>query len=400
MSSRLTAKSVENAKPGTSRREVSDGGSGLFLIVQPSGHKSYAVRFRVNGIPRKLTLPAGLTLHEARQQAAAAMNEAQRGNDPTKAKKIAKQEREIAKANTFAAVALLYLNTEKVRRLRTAYQIKDRLTRLAFPLIGDKPIAELRRTQITTALDHIEINNGAVIADRTLSDISCVLKFHAKRSDDYMLPIVPGMNRTSKSERARKRTLTDDEIRKLWATGDRYAQFLLLTAARRDEAAALPWKEIDGNVWILPSARNKTKKYDLLRTLPKAAMEILPSRGHDDEYVFGLAPDRPLVAFSRIKKQLDAKSGVTGWTLHDLRRTARTLMSRAGVNTDHAERVLGHVIGGIRGVYDRHEYQDEKAHALEALAAEIEKILNPPTGDVAHINEEREKRKARKRQRA
>jgi len=401
---RLTAVRVANAKPGLKRQEISDNGSGLFLVVQPSGHKSWAVRFRVNGIPRKLTLPAGLTLHEARQQAAAAMNEAQRGNDPTKAKKIAKQEREIAKANTFAAVALLYLNTEKVKKLRTAYQIKDRLTRLAFPLIGDKPIAELRRTQITTALDHIEINNGVVIADRTLSDISCVLKFHAKRSDDYMLPIVPGMNRTSKSERARKRTLTDDEIRKLWATGDRYAQFLLLTAARRDEAAALPWKEIDGNVWILPAARNKTKKYDLLRTLPKAAMAILPPRSHDDEYVFGLAPDTPLVAFSRIKKQLDAKCGITErWTFHDLRRTARTLMSRAGVNTDHAERVLGHVIGGIRGVYDRHEYQDEKAHALEALAAQIEKIVNPPTGDVADINEEREKRekrKARKRQRA
>jgi integrase len=218
-----------------------------------------------------------------------------------------------------------------------------------------------------------------------------------------MLPIVPGMNRTSKSERARKRTLTDDEIRKLWATGDRYAQFLLLTAARRDEAAALPFKEIHGNVWILPAARNKTKKYDLLRTLPKAAMAILPPRGQDDEYVFGLAPDTPLVAFSRIKKQLDAKCGITErWTFHDLRRTARTLMSRAGVNTDHAERVLGHVIGGIRGVYDRHEYQDEKAHALEALAAQIEKIVNPPTGDVADINEEREKRekrKARKRQR-
>jgi len=208
----------------------------------------------------------------------------------------------IAKANTFAAVALLYLNSEKVKRLRTAYQIEDRLTRLAFPLIGDNPVADLKRTQIVAALDHIEHTNGAVIADRTLSDISCVLKFHAKRSDDYMLPLVPGMNRTSKTERARDRVLTDDEIRKVWATGNRYARFLLLTAARRDEAASMQWKEITGSDWMLPAARNKTKK-DLIRPLSKAAMAILPSRGHDDEYVFGLAPDTPLVALAGLRSR-------------------------------------------------------------------------------------------------
>jgi integrase len=384
MTKRLSAKAVENAKPGTARREISDGASGLYLIVQPSGHKSWAARFRVNSIPRKLTLPASLTLHEAREQAAAAIKEAHRGNDPTKAKKIAKQEREIAKANTFAAVALLYLNSEKTKKLRTVDQVRDRLTRLAFPLLGDKPIADLKRSQITAALDHIEHTNGATIADRTLSDISCVLKFHARRVDDYVLPLVPGMTRTSKTERARDRILTDDEIRKLWATGNRYAQFLLLTAARRDEAAAMQWKELDGNNWMLPAARNKVKR-DFIRPLSKAAMAILPPRGHDNEFVFGLAPNTPLVAFSRIKQQLDAKSGVTGWTFHDLRRSARTLLSRAGINADHAERCLGHVIGGVRGTYDRHEYQNEKAHAFEALAHQLELITNPPKGNVSPL---------------
>jgi integrase len=381
---RLTAKAIENAKSGTARREISDGASGLYLIVQPSGHKSWAARFRVNGIPRKLTLPAGLTLHEAREQAAAAIKEAQRGNDPTKAKKIAKQEREIAKANTFAAVALLYLTSEKTKKLRTAYQIEDRLTRLAFPLIGDKPIADLKRSQITAALDHIERINGATIADRTLSDISCVLKFHARRADDYVLPLVPGMNRTSKTERARDRILTDDEIRKLWATGNRYAQFLLLTGARRNEAAAIQWKEIDGNAWTLPSARNKVKT-DLVRPLSVAAMAVLPPRGHDNEFVFGLAPNTPLCGFSLLKTRLDAKSGISGWTLHDLRRTARSLMSRARVPSDHAERVLGHVLNGVRGIYDRHDYYAEKAHALEALAHQIDLIVNPPKGNVRQM---------------
>jgi len=135
---------------------------------------------------------------------------------------------------------------------------------------------------------------------------------------------------------------------------------------------------------MLPAARNKVKR-DFIRPLSKAALAILPPRGHDDEYVFGLAPDTPLVAFSRIKAQLDAKSGVTGWTFHDLRRTARTLMSRARVPSDHAERCLGHVIGGIRGTYDRHEYEGEKARALEALAHEIALIIDPPKGNVRQL---------------
>src|SRR6516225_4430595 len=129
-SQRLTALRVTNAKPGVTRQEISDGGSGLFLVVQPSGHKSWAVRFRVNGTPRKLTLAAGLTLHEAREQAAAAIKEAQRGNDPTKLKKIVKQERAVAAANTFEAVAQLYLNSDKTKKLRTADQVRDKLGRL------------------------------------------------------------------------------------------------------------------------------------------------------------------------------------------------------------------------------------------------------------------------------
>ena len=68
---------------------------------------------------------------------------------------------------------------------------------------------------------------------------------------------------------------------------------------------------------------------------------------------------------------------MTGWTLHDLRRTGRSLMSRAGVDADHAERCLGHVIGGVRGTYDRHAYHAEKKRAFEMLAAQIDRIVHP-----------------------
>src|SRR6516165_4932320 len=383
MSKRLTALAVENAKPGTSRREISDGGhNGLHLIVQPSGHNSWAVRFRVEGEPRKLTLAAGLTLHEAREQAAAAIKEAQRGIDPTKAKKAAKQERLIAAANTFAAVAELYLDRKAKAKMRSIDQLRYRLSRLVFPQIGDKPIADLKRSQIMAALDHVEHHHGPFSADLCLSDISCVLKFHALRDDEYRLPLVPGMKRVSAKDRARDRVLTDAEIKAVWDTGNKFAQFLLLTTARRTEAAGMKFDELDGNVWTLPAARNKTG-VDLIRPLSKAAMAVLPKR--EGEFVFGNPPDRPLQSFSLLKKNLDKASGVTGWRLHDLRRTARSLMSRAGVNSDHAERCLGHVIGGIRGVYDKHQFHAEKAHALEALAHQITLIVNPPKGNVRQL---------------
>ena len=76
------------------------------------------------------------------------------------------------------------------------------------------------------------------------------------------------------------------------------------------------------------------------------------------------------------------------WTLHDMRRTARSLMSRAKVPTDHAERALGHVIGGVRETYDRHEYLDEKRQAFDALAGLVALILDPPAENVVRLNRE------------
>jgi integrase len=137
-------------------------------------------------------------------------------------------------------------------------------------------------------------------------------------------------------------------------------------------------------VWTLPASRNKAK-VDLVRPLSKAALALLPPRGDDDEFVFSHVPDRPFRGHAYVKRRVDKESGATGWRLHDLRRTARTLLSRAGVNADHAERCLGHVIGGVRGIYDRHEFFAEKKHALEALAHQIKLITDPPKGNVRQL---------------
>jgi integrase len=109
-------------------------------------------------------------------------------------------------------------------------------------------------------------------------------------------------------------------------------------------------------------------------------------------FVFSNTGRRPFSGLSKAKKKFDKAAGVYGWTLHDLRRTARSLMSRAGVNADHAERCLGHVIGGVRGVYDRHAYYNEKRDAYAALAAQIDRIVNP-VDNVAELPPARKSRR-------
>lgn len=118
-------------------------------------------------------------------------------------------------------------------------------------------------------------------------------------------------------------------------------------------------------------------------------------RHKDKGFVFTTDGKHAISGFSKFKREFDERilvarreqdakaTPLPNWTLHDLRRTARSLMSRAGVAPDHAERALGHVIPGIRGTYDLHEFRDEKRHAFDALAAQLDRIVNPQPNVVA-----------------
>jgi integrase len=281
-------------------------------------------------------------------------------------------------ADTLKAICEEWLGRDG-SKLRSKDWYEKLLMRLVYPVLGARPITDIRRSEIVRMLDRIEDENGPVMADMTLATVRKIMNWHASRSDEFRSPIVRGMNRTKSAERARKRILSDEEIRKVWnaqgALGP-MARFLLLTAARRTEAAEMTWAEIEGTEWTLPAERNKTK-LDLVRPLSAAAMAILAEQQKaTGPFVFRKG------SLSDLKRTFDKACGVSGWTIHDLRRTARSLMSRAGVQSDHAERCLGHVIGGVRGVYDRHEYRDEKARAFEMLASQIERIINPPGANV------------------
>jgi integrase len=379
---------------GPWRREVPDGAArGLFHIVQPNGRLAACVRFRFDGRPCKLTLPPGLTLAAKRTAAAKAWEDIEHGRNPAVTKREATEKAALAKADTLASVVAEYFKRDGAK-LRSR-DVQERMLRNhVYPVLGARPIGSIKRKDMVRLLDKIEDGSGVCAADRTLAYLRRILNWHAVRDDEYTSPIVRGMARVKPGERARSRILSDAELAAVWTTAcaapgpfPALVRVLLLTAARRSEAAHLEWSELTNNGdWVLPAARNKTKQ-DLLRPLSAAARhvvaEMLNQQIDGCKYVFSTDGKHPISGYSRFKKRFDAACGVTSYTLHDLRRSARSLMSRAGVPSEHAERCLGHVLRGIVGVYDRHEYYREKQLAFEKLAELIEQIVNPQDNVVA-----------------
>jgi integrase len=378
---KLTTAFVQNAQAeaGKERSIYWDSTLPSFgLMVTKAGHRSYVLQYRNGGqTSRRITLPSVLNLDAARREARKLLGEVARGQDP------ALERRKASNPNTLRAVAERYLEREG-RKLRSAARRKADLERLVYPVIGNRPIEDIKRSDINALLDTVEDERGAAMADSILATLRRVCGWHAIRDDRYLPPFVRGMARRTKEERERDRTLTDDELRRVWKAAESfpgpwgvYIRFLLLTACRRTEAAAMTWDEIsEDGVWTIPAKRVKTGVETAL-PLSKAALKLLAEipRIKDCPYVFTATGRGPITNFSFSKLQLDMASGVKGWRLHDLRRTARSLMSRAGVNADIAERCLGHVIPGVRGVYDRHKYIAEMRKAFDALAKEIAAVV-------------------------
>jgi integrase len=410
MAKRLTAITIAKLKARPQRYEISDPGcAGLRVVVFPSKKKSFIVRYRFRGLQRKLTLgsclvekgvaePANtpetstpLSLHAARELTAKALREARSGHDPAAAKQRKRQEELAAESDTLSAIAAEYLRREGPR-LRTLSQRKADLDLLCASVLGRLPVAEIRRGQYTRILDHISDHNGPVRADRCLSALRTLLSWHSARSD-FISPLPRGGRRTSIAERARSRILSDDELRRLWLAAEQdkgpfgaFVRFTLLTCARRSESAGLHRSELSdgGTTWTIPGARYKSGR-DTVIPLSAPAQGILEAQPALGDFVFSADGSRPLGGFDDRKKEFDKLCGVSGYVLHDLRRTARTLLSRANVAPDIAERCLGHAIVGVRATYDRFAYLDQKRQAFEALAALITRIAHPPADVVVSI---------------
>jgi integrase len=390
MAKTLTDIAIYKLKAGPTRREIPDRTPLLYLILQPTGRRRFALRYRFDGQPRKVTLPTGLSLAAARKAASDAAIDIDRGVDPREARKAARAKASAAAADTVQAICGKYLAREG-GKLRTLRQRERSLARYIYPALGERPIGSIRRGEVVRLLDKIEDESGSRTADVVLTVLRRIFNWWALRDENFVPPLVRGMGRHSTAAHARSRILDDNEIRRIWKAAESVGvlgpllKFLLLTGARKSEAGAMTWDEVVDGIWTLPAARNKTGQ-ELARPLSRAALAIVEAQPRimDVSYVF-TAGKRPLRGVWRMKHHLDAATGITGWTIHDLRRTARSLLSRSGVNADIAERCLGHVIGGVRGTYDRHQYQAEMLHAFEALAALLERIVEPTPANVVPL---------------
>jgi len=357
------------------------------LVLQPSGARRFAIRYRIHGKSVKMTLERGLTLAAARKLASDAALQREQGIDPNAARKAAKVKAMESTDNTVASVCSNFMKREG-HKFRSASAMESTLHRLIYPHLGKMPIAEVRRSHINDMLDDIEDNKGPRMADVTKNLLRQIMNWHAGRDDFFASPFVRGMKDRS-STKERSRVLNDDELRAIWAAtadGSPYSsliRFLLLTSARRDEARCMKWSEIgDDGIWELPISRSKTKT-PVFRPLSEKALEIIRARPRitNCPFIFTGAGRGALGNLSRSKAALDKASGVVNWVHHDLRRCSRTLLSRCGIRPDHAERCLGHVIAGVERVYDRYDYVAEKKHAFSELAALVEIIINnPPEG--------------------
>ena len=276
------------------------------------------------------------------------------------------------------------------KALRTKDEIERCLAVYVYPRWKDRRFLEIRRTEVNALLDHIEDKHGTAQADKVLAIVCTIFNWYQKRTEHYTNPVVRGMMRGGKT--ARDRTLSDPELRALWQAADdsgtfgAFCKVALLTGQRNSKVATMQHDHINGDgVWtIATEAREKGNAGEL--RLPAMALDIIRAQPRiaGNPFVFAGRGGRPIGNQSTVKAALDDKmpKDMPPWCVHDLRRTARSLLSRGGILPHISERVLGHTIRGVEGPYDRHSYAHEKADALERLATLIDRIVNPPSGNV------------------
>jgi integrase len=353
-------------------------GRTLVLSVSYGGTKTWRVLYYVTGKPRSKSL--GTYPKKSVQHA----REAARDFDAGLAGAS-------AEAGTFKKIAEDWIR-EYVdgKGLRSKKEIVRHLGTYVYPVWGAKLLFDIERLDVNNLLKEIAKKHGKNQADAVLQTIRGVMTWYAVENGKYNSPLVRGMKRDKRSlaERSRDRILNDDEIRAVWKACDEsdtygaLVKMLLLTGQRLRKIATMKWTHIEDGKWSIHTEKREKSHAGVL-ILPQLAREILNKLPHlnGNLHVFPASMGKgPINSFSQRKQELDQKlsKGMPPWVLHDLRRTARSLMSKAGVNSDIAERVLGHAIPGVKGVYDRHDYAQEKADALNRLASQIRTILNPP----------------------
>lgn len=394
---RFTRATVDAIKPDPPRRqEVPDPATeGLYLVVQPSGSKSWAVRYRLNGRSRKFTIGGypGIGLGEARRQAEQAMERVREGIDPAAEamrKRVQTARPRGARSDTVSALVAEYM-TRKAKDFRSVDEVRRTFERDILPVIGDRPVASVTKRELIELLDDIADRPAPTLAVRNWENLRALFNWAVARD---WLPASPMAGVVAPAAlKARDRVLTPHEIRLFWiATEEMADQFgdalrvCLLTGQRVGEVLGMTRHEITGDTWTIPGERAKNGEPHEVPLAPEVA-NILRAAPviNGSALVFTTTGRAPVSGRSKAKARLDALMSGAGdgvevprFTIHDLRRTAASGMAELGVSPHIIEAVLNHRTGVIRGiarVYNRHPYQTEKREALEAWADRVAAIV-------------------------
>jgi integrase len=391
-------------------------------VVQPSGAKSFAVRYRYAGQPRKLTLGAfpALSLEVARDLGGKALRAAAEGRDPATEKQAAKSEAKKAETEAVRSQRDLYENvarefierhamksnrpstsreTARILGLRPSPDNPALLTDIGGDVMSvwrGRKIQEITKRDIIALLDRVSDRGSPIMANRVLSAVRKLFNWCVSRDVIQASPCT--LVSPPAPERSRDRVLDDNELRMVWEAAEAegwpfgpLVKLLVLTGQRVSEVGGMRWDEIskDQKLWTLPAERvkNGVRHEVPLSEAAMATIATLPHIKTTKGFVFTTRRDAAVSGFSRAKDSLDmsitaglreGSPALNHWTFHDLRRTVASGMARLGIQLQVIEKILNHnsgSFGGIVRVYQHYNYADEKRKALEVWAAFVQCVI-------------------------
>jgi integrase len=354
---------------------------GFGLKITPAGRKVFLVQYRPAGDrrnPRKYTIGeyGQVTPHQARVEAQRVLAERAAGRDPQAAKQASK--RRIASEQVEDLVTeFLVRHAAQNRSVAETTRI---FRREVVPRWGSRTLSEVGKRDVIALLDAVRERGSPVMANRVLAAVRKFFNWCISRG---LLELSPCAGLTTPTrERARHRTLSDEELaavldaaRKISHPFGGIVEMLALTAQRRDEVGRVTWDQLDLGkaVWVLPPEHAKNGKPHLVH-LSRPVLALLAQTPRLGPLVFSSNGTTLFQGFSKAKARLDRLSGVTDWTLHDLRRTAVSGMARLGVAPHVADKILNHqggTISGVAAVYQRHEFLKEREEAFRLWGEHI-----------------------------
>ncbi len=406
----ITKQAVDSLRPGTREEYLWDAKlSGFGLKVTPGGAKSYVVQYRMGGREsptRRYTLGkhgAPWTPAKAREEAERVLTDVRRGIDP-QGGKLKKRQEAVDLAFDKYADRFLSLYGERSWNEKTLGDARRFLTSKKSPapqILGNKSLPAITRSDVTAVMDQVPPTSPGY-ARNLYSVLRKLFRWAVSRGDIDRSPFEGFQG--PRPVASRDRVLKDEELRLVWRASEQmeypfgpFYRLLIATGQRREEVSAIAWQEISRErlEWTLPAARSKNGKANVVPLNVHAAKlldgiagsENWPSKG----FVFTTTGKSAISGFSKAKARLDAlmQSTTDGlgaggasmepWRVHDLRRTFATGMQRLGIRFEVTEAILNHVSGarsGVAGVYQRHDWKDEKKGALTQWAAHIEQTVS------------------------